>query len=54
MGPEEVLVVLKSYSDGKRRGLLKKVLGFNVLLASLQVDDPDKEIFCASLNMGRF
>ncbi len=51
MGLEKVVVCLRSYSEEKRREVLKKVLGFNVLMASLQVENPDKEIFCASLNV---
>lgn len=51
MGAEKVLVCLRSYSDEKRREVLKKVWGFNVLMASLQVGNPGKEICCASLNL---
>lgn len=52
MGAEKVLVLQRSYSDWKRREVLKKVLGFNVLMASLQIEKPGREICCASLNMG--
>jgi hypothetical protein len=51
MGSEEVTGLLRSYGEEKRRGLLEKVLGFNVLMAFLQIEKPEKEIWCASLNM---
>jgi hypothetical protein len=51
MGAEKVLIYLRDLGDLKRRELLKKVLGFNVLMASLQIEEPGKEIFCASLNL---
>lgn len=51
MGLEGMKDFLKGLSLGRRRELLSKVLEFNFLMASLQLENPGKEIFCASLNV---
>jgi hypothetical protein len=50
-GPDHLIAFQKSLTPGDGREVLKMFLEFNYCLAVAQGENPDREIFCASLNV---
>ncbi len=50
-GPKKFIAVIKEISPDQGRHLLVKFLEFNFFLAQTQIENPDRNIYCASINI---
>jgi hypothetical protein len=50
-GPKKLIAVIKKITPDQGRHLLAKFLEFNFFLAQAQIENPDRDIYCASINI---